>query len=72
MTSRGDEGTEVSAFQFLVYAADASFSCVACNIEDALLLEVLSGLCASAFVLRAFVRVFVAHLQTGCTIMSEL
>lgn len=71
VTSREDKLQKSAHFNFS-YAAVASFSCVAFNIEDALLLEVLSGLCAGAFVLRAFVRIFVAHLQTGCTIMSEL
>ena len=69
--SREDKLQKSAHFNFS-YAAVSSFSCVAFNIEDALLLEVLSGLCAGAFVLRAFVRIFVAHLQTGCTIMSEL
>ena len=65
VTSREDKIQKSAHFNFS-YAADASFSCVAFNIEDALLAEVLSGLCAGAFVLRAFVRFLSAHLQTGC------
>ena len=64
VTSREDKIQKSAHFNFS-YAADASFSCVAFNIEDALLLEALSGLCASAFVLLAFVRFVCAHLQTG-------